>query len=334
MRHRFAVVERAGALAMAGALAIAVTSCSTPASPKAETPQSYSDIAATSADAGSLPEPTDLAVDASQAGLAGQGQYQAALRVQGPWSGKLVVLLPDLGDPPSHYKELLREFARTGHHALALPAISATSASELCGANPACYDAVRFEIWDGLDHSPKLQLTPADGIAARLVAGLQALEKLHPGQNWATYYSAALPAWTKTRLVGHGEGASQAAWVAGKQLVERVVLLAGPLDGQGSELAAWVNNGHLTPTASWFGLSHTGDPQWARIAKSWTALGLGAGPLSWASVDLGAVFGVPVLTTAVPSDQPRKMIAVDEALVRDGQNRPVLRQTWRNLIGP
>lgn len=320
-------------MAAAAAAAVALATCSTPAAPKAEIPQSYSDIAVNAGDAGSLPEPADLAVDASQAGVAWQGQYQAALRVQGPWSGKLVVLLPDLGDPPSHYRELLREFARAGHHVLALPAASSLSASELCGANPACYDAVRAELWDGQDHTAKLSLTLADGMVARLVAGLQALEKLYPGQNWGTYYSAALPAWAKTRLVGHGEGASQAAWAAGKQAVERVVLLSGPVDGQGTDLPAWVNNGHVTPTASWYGLCHTADPEWARIAKGWTALGLGAGPLSWPSVDQGAVFGVPVLTTAATSSQPRKMIAVDQALARDSQNRPVLRQTWRNLIG-
>lgn len=310
-----------------------LVSCGNAAAPKAETPQSYADIAVSGGDVGSLPEPADLAVDASQAGASWVGQYQAALRVGGPWSGKLVVLLPDLADPPSHYRELLREFARAGHHVLALPPAHAQPVAELCAANPACYDAVRGELWDGLDHSAKLNLTLADGAVARLVTGLQALEKLYPGQNWGTYYSAALPNWPKVRLVGHGEGASQVAWAAGKQVFDRVVLLAGPVDGQGSDLAAWINNGHLTPTASWYGLCHTADPDWPRISKAWTAIGLGAGPLSWPSVDQGAVFGVPVLTTALASSQPHKMIAVDEALARDGQNRPVLRQTWRNLIG-
>lgn len=307
--------------------------CGNASAPKTETPQSYSDIAVSAGDSGSLPEPADLAVDASQAGANWVGQYQAALRVAGPWSGKLVVLLPDLADSPSHYRELLREFARAGHHVLALPAASSQSVADLCGANPACFDAVRAELWDGLDHTAKLSLTQADGVIGRLVTGLQALEKLYPGQNWGTYYSAAVPTWAKIRVVGHGEGASQAAWAAGKQVFERVVLLAGPVDGQGTEPAAWINNGHLTPTAHWYGLCHTSDPDWPRISKGWTALGLGAGPLSWPSVDQGAVFGVPVLTTAVASGLPRKMIAVDEALARDGQNKPVLRQTWRNLVG-
>ncbi len=324
----------ASAMVVAAVVAGLAPGCSNAVAPKAEAPQSYSDIAVNTGDVGGLPEPADLAIDASQAGASWQGQYQAAVRVQGPWSGKLVVVLPDLTDPPGHYRELLREFARAGHHVLALPAAAAPAVSELCGANSACYDAVRSELWDGLDHSPKLTLTQADGVIARLVSGLQGLEKVYPGQNWGTYYSAAVPTWAKIRLVGHGEGASQAAWAAGKQLVERVVLLAGPVDGQGDDLPAWVNNGHLTPTAQWYGLCHTADPQWARIAKGWTALGLGAGPLSWPSIDQGAVLGVPFLTTAAASAQPRKAIAVDEALARDSQNRPVLRQTWRNLIGP
>lgn len=316
------------------ALLLAGAACSNTATPSTSgTPQNYSDIPVRSADAGVLPEPADLSIAASSAVAGASGQFQAAVRVKGPWSGQLVVLLPDAAADPATYKEFLREAARSNHHAVAVPGWPTAPLTQLCAANSACYDAARAELWDGLNHTDKLQVGLADAWAPRLLAGLAALEKQHPGQNWGSFYSGSAVTWSKVRLVGHGEGASQAAWVAKKTPLSRVVLLAGPIDGSDQQLAAWVNNGRQDGGPAWYGLSHTGDPQWSLISLSWTALGLGAGPLSWPSVDQGAVFGVAVMTTSAPSPQPRQAIAVDSALARDSQGRPALRLTWRNLVG-
>lgn len=308
--------------------------CSPASTPSTSgTPQDYSDIPVRSADVGGLPEPADLALEASAALSGASGQFQAALRLQGPWSGQLVVVLPDAGGDPANYKEFLREAARSNHHAVAVPGWPKAPLTQTCGANPACYDAARAELWDGLEHTDKLTIAASDAWGPRLRAGLEALEKAHPGQNWGSFYAGSQVLWAKVRLVGHGEGASQAAWVAKKLALSRVVLLAGPIDGSAQQLAAWVNNGRPQNGTAWYALSHTADPQWSLISLSWTALGLGAGALSWPSVDQGAVFGVAVMTTAAPTSDPRNAIAVDAALARDGLGRPALRLTWRNLVG-
>lgn len=316
------------------ALVAAAAACSNAAAPATSgTPQDYSDIPVRSADAGGLPEPADLSLEASTAVAGASGAFQAALRLKGPWSGQLVVLLPDAGSDPAGYTEFLREAARANHHAIAVPGWAKAPLAQTCAGNSACYDAARAELWDGLDHTDNLQVDLADAWAPRLLAGLKALEQQHPGQNWGGFYTGSAVAWGKVRLVGHGEGASQAAWVAKKTALARVVLLAGPSDGVAAQPAAWVNNGRKDGGPPWYGLCHTADPQWSLIALSWTALGLGAGPLSWPSVDQGAVFGAPVMTTAAATPQPRQAIAIDAALLRDSQGRPALRQTWRNLVG-
>jgi hypothetical protein len=283
----------------------------------------------------SSPEPIDLSLDVSlaDAAISGGGQYVAAVRAQGPWLGKLLVLLPEAGQPASQYRELLRVAARGGLHAVAVPQPPGPAATVLCGADPLCYGAVRGERLDGIDRSNKLQVTVADSLVQRIVQGVRGLDTAYPGLNWGQYAQGSAPLWHKLVLAGHGDGAGQAGFAATQLQVGRVVLLAGPTDGSGATPAGWLTTSHATPTAAWYALGHTADPLWPRIAAGWTALGLGAGSLSWPGIDAGAVFGVQGMTTALASAEPGLSVACDAHTPRDGEGRPRYRVAWQVLMG-
>lgn len=285
--------------------------------------------------AGTSQEPLDLTLDASavSAAWSDSGSYAAAVRAKGPWLGKLLVVLPEAAQPPSQYRELLRVAARGGLHAVAIPTGVATPLDALCGADTTCYGAVRGERLDGIDRSDKVEVTSATCLTERIVRGVMGLESAYPGQNWGKYVQGNKPLWANIVLAGHGDGAGQAAYAATQAVVARVALLGGPNDGTANQPAAWVTSAHATPTARWQGFGHTADPLWPRTAASWTALGLGAGPLSWPSVDSGTVFGATAMTSALASSAPALSLGCDDHTPRDSEGRPRYRGTWLVLVG-
>lgn len=320
------------------ALASAVAACQQNPPPAgltaAQAAQQYADLPVrAAADTSGFPEPVDLALALTLADPATgvPGVAAAAVRAEGPWSGKLVLLLTEVGRPPAQYREILREWARLGHHALALPLPLAQGLTETCGKNHNCYEDSRWELYNGSDHTPSIAVKYADSVESRYVATV--LEFAKKGQGWGQFVQGGKPLWSSTVVAGHGEGAGQAAFVASHVTAARVALLAGPTDGMAESPASWLTGMHQTPTSQWFAFGHTADPLWPRIANAWTALGLGAGAASWPSVDAGAVGGVQGYTTAYASKEPHAAVAVDDLLPRDGAGKPLYRLIWRTLAG-
>lgn len=317
--------------AVACAMAVACNSPTKAVAPSGADP--YADLPQRSTDSAGLGEPVDLALalTAVDPATGVAATVIGAVRDKGPWSGQLAIVLPELGQPPENYRELAREIARGGHHALVVPSPLAQTLAEVCGSDAACYTDGRAELLDGTDRAPKVTLKYADCLQNRLVMVILALAK--GGQGWGQFVVSGKPNWPALQLVGHGEGAGEAAFVGTKLIVARVVLIGGPLDGAADQPAAWLTATHATPNKQWFAFGHTGDPLWKRMGSAWTAVGLGAGPLSWPSVDAGAVFGVQGMTTALANPAARLSLATDADTPRDTAGKPKYRAAWRVLVG-
>lgn len=308
--------------------------CNTPQpAPATAATTSFADLPTRGTDATGFGEPADLslALTAVDPATGVAANVTGAVRDKGPWSGRLAIVLPELGQPSEHYRELLREIARGGHHALAIPSPLQESLAQTCGTDAACYSDARAELLDGTDRTPKVTLKYSDCLQNRIVMVILHLAK--GGQGWGQYVVSGKPNWPAIQLVGHGEGAGQAAFVGTQLTLARVALLAGPQDGSGDKPAGWLSSTHKTANKQWFAFGHTADPLWPRVAASWTALGLGAGTQSWPSVDPGAVFGVQGMTTALAVSAPRLAVATDADTPRDAAGKPKYRATWRALVG-
>lgn len=318
------------------ALTASLCACTSPVAPATTTMADTSNSSGSTSQPDVAPPPAPLEltlpITATDAAIHTPGDVVGVVKEKGPWSGKIVVLFVESGQSTHAYLDFLRVAALGGHHAIALPLPLQQPVTDLCGAETACYEAVRGELLDGQDRTPQVEIAYGDSLTNRLNAALLGLEAARPGLNWGTFAQAGKPLWSKLILVGHGEGAGHAAFVANQQVVARVVLLAGPTDGVGDKPAGWLTTQHLTPIGKWYAFGHIADPRWGRIAAGWTALGLGAGSLSWPSVDQGAVFGVQGMTTALASDAPGLAVATDASTPRDGEGRPRFRVTWRVLV--
>ncbi len=318
-------------------MACAVACSTPPATPAAATAgDPYADLKPEDGRGAGKPldEPIDLALALTQADANTRlpATIQAAVRKDGPWSGKLLVLWTEIGVAPAQYREILREWARMGHHALALPLGLDKPLAKVCEGQPAnCFENARWELHDGSDRTDAIKVAYADSATNRL--GLVALALGKSGQGWGQFSDNGKPVWPKVIVAGHGDGAGQAAFVGTQLTVARVVLLAGPTDGVAGKAAPWMSASHKTAHAQWYAFGHTEDPGWPAVSATWTALGFGPGKSAWPSVDQGAVMGVQAYTTALSHADPHAAVATDAGPV-DTQGKPRYRATWRNLAGP
>lgn len=263
------------------------------------------------------------------------GIHLTAVNLDVATTGKLVLILPDVGRQPADYQALAQEAAGAGHRVLVLAWPNATSANSVCQGETGCTEAARKELLDGQDRTPKVTISPQECIEFRAAKALEWLAKNRPGEGWSTLYAGSAPVWGNAAVIGHGEGAGQAAMVGVMHKVWRVVLLAGPTDGQGAIPATWLNGQHATAATAWRAFAHTTDPQWSMISAAWTALGLGSGA-SALSMDSGQAPGIStqLLTISAVVADPQAAVAVDGQLPADTQTAQHVRAAWKFLVWP
>lgn len=255
---------------------------------------------------------------------------------------KLFLFLPRTGAQPADYQLLLRVAAGQGYHVLGLAYRDEQAASALCGTDPDCYGLVRGVL---LGDGPQevLPLASVDGITNRLVAALAYLAAQFPTENWGQYLAGGAPAWTKVAVAGHSLGAGEAAYIASRFAVARVVMLSGTVDGANGKAASWIKATNPTPAQNYYALACNQDPVWlnGQIPTAWTANGLDAfGKPAFA--DNTSSFGTTheLLTASVgftnadATAAPHDGTAMDSATQLSGGGLPVLEAAWKYLFGP
>jgi hypothetical protein len=185
--------------------------------------------------------------------------------------GILVVYLHGAGAPSTcgsgeHGKVL----ASLGFHVLAPCYVSDYGVGN-CGDD---IEGCRLEAFDGADHHAFVDIGPEDSIEARVVKGLEYLQKEVPQGDWTYFLDGDQPRWSKIVISGISHGASTSAVIGIHRDVRRVVSLSGPLDsGQ-----AWLMKPPMTPIDRFYAFSHTADSQHAGHLQSFEDMGLPGEP--------------------------------------------------------
>ena len=197
---------------------------------------------------------------------------------------RLVVYLVGKGNPPQRGRAMGAWLASQGFHVVVPGYANDYDIRQLCEAadvpDADCHSKLRMEAFEGVDHSPHIQISRPNSLEARVGRMLERLNKDEPTAGWGRFSARALPRWEEVIVAGHSHGASSSAFIGKIRRVQRVVMLSGPFDNRAGEPATWTRRRSLTPADRYFGFSHAREEQYPGHIKNWGALGLAAlGPL-------------------------------------------------------
>jgi hypothetical protein len=247
----------------------------------------------------------------------------------------LFVYMHGLGGTGGGASDLCRTAAAQRFHAIGITYPNDWAPFEFCSQSGSdCYEELRREIIDGLDHSPHVAVSPANCVENRIVNLLQHLDALHPGEGWTQFIDNGQPRWSDIVLFGHSQGGANVAVIARHNVVSRVIMSAAPGDFVGAAPAAWWNT-HLTPTDHYFGFCHTQDQLSAKQA-TWTALGMNA---FGTTVDIAAQLppfnGTHELSTSIAPAVPNQYhnsTTTDPFIPRLPDGTPVYVPVWEYMM--
>ncbi len=258
-----------------------------------------------------------------------------------PHRQQLFVFLPGSFGQPRRCQHLLRIAAQLGFHVIGLRYPNSWTVHSLCSesADSTCHFKVRFEIVEGVDLSPLVDITPANSIHNRLRALLQYLVQHFPDEGWEQFLSEDGDIrWERILIGGHSQGGGHAALIGKYYRVARVLMFAWSdlwkENGQW-RLAPWVDSLNATPTDAFIGITHVEDALAARLA-TWRRMGL-------------AQFGPPVLVDTVPppyyhshqlltnvtparSGAYHGSVVTDHATPLDSNGVPILAPVWQYML--
>ena len=201
------------------------------------------------------------------------GVQPAYLDTRVPPLGKLVVYLHGAGVPSTcGSKEHEKVLAGLGYHVVG-PCYVSGYGVDNCGDD---IEGCRLEAFEGVDHHPFIDVTPPNSIEVRVAKALTYLQAQIPQGDWTYFLDGDKPRWSKIVISGISHGASSSGVIGLHRLVDRVVMLSGPLDtGQ-----AWLKKPTTTPIDRFFGFTHTDDGQHAGHLQAFDDMGLPGAPTS------------------------------------------------------
>ncbi len=133
----------------------------------------------------------------------------------------------------------------------------------------------RLEAFEGKDHHPFINISRANSIEGRVIAGLALMQQLNPAGDWQYFLDGEDLRWEKIIISGISHGASSAGVIGKNRRVDRVVMLSGPLDtGQ-----AWLTAPSLTPIDRFYGFTHADDRQHEGHLEAFEQLGMTGEPV-------------------------------------------------------
>ena len=138
------------------------------------------------------------------------GAHFAAFAPTAATRDRLFVYLHGQGGTAGGATELVKSAAEVGFHAVGLTYPNDWSPFNVCGGDPACPEALRREIVDGVDRTPVISVARADSIENRLIKLLTRLDALHPGEGWLQFINGGTIRWDLITLWGHSQGGGNA----------------------------------------------------------------------------------------------------------------------------
>lgn len=168
--------------------------------------------------------------------------------------GKLVVYLHGAGAPEvCGSKAHGQVLAGMGFHVFS-PCYRSDYGIGNCGDD---IGGCRLEAFEGVDHHDFIDITPPNSAELRIVKGLHYLQEKNPEGDWTYYLDGEQPRWDRIIISGISHGASSSGVIGMNRVVDRVVMLSGPLDTD----QAWLKGQPMTELDRFYGFTHTDDDQ-------------------------------------------------------------------------
>jgi hypothetical protein len=253
----------------------------------------------------------------------------------------LVVYLVGANNKPERGRDMMRELARMGFLVLAPAYANDYDIRALC--TPAhdpdgdCHGKLRLEAFEGVDHSPHIQVSPANSAERRVARLLAHLHSRYPAEGWGAFLDGERPRWAEIVVAGHSHGASSAGFIGKIRRVQRVVMLSGPFDNREGAPAAWTRLAPRTPLDRYYVFSHVAEEQYSQHVKNWEAMDLGGlGPLVTVDQAAPPFGGTHRLVTALAppaGKNPHGVTAAGSASPLGPDGRYRLAQVFRYLFG-
>ena len=181
----------------------------------------------------------------------------------------LLVFLPGTGGGTTNTKGFCSTAAEDGYQVINLMYSNAIAAATVQNSpDENAFANFRWEIIEGRDLTPNIDVNRADSIENRLTKALRYLAKTRSEEGWGEYLSDGELDWSKVTLSGGSQGAGHAALIATKYKVCRVIAFAGPKDYRMSarKPAAWYTP-CVTPSDRIYAFNHQQDRQGCDYAE-------------------------------------------------------------------
>jgi hypothetical protein len=253
----------------------------------------------------------------------------------------LVVYLVGANNKPAAGRPMMIELAHMGFHVLAPMYADDYDIRGLCAPekdhDDSCHGNLRLEAFEGIDHSPHIDVKPANSIERRVARLLAHLQAQVPGEGWGAFLDGQRPAWPRIIIAGHSHGASSAGLIGKVRAVNRVVMLSGPFDNRDGAPAPWTRLPPATPLDRYYVFSHVNEEQYPQHVKDWEAMALGTlGPLVTVDGAAPPYGNAHRLVTALPppaGKNPHGVTAAGAASPRAADGRYQLEPVFRYLFG-
>jgi len=175
----------------------------------------------------------------------------------------LLVFLPGTNGVTTNTKAFCSTAAEDGYQVINLmypDSIAATAVKSSPDEN--AFANFRWEIIEGRDLSPAINVNRANSIENRLTKVLKYLNKTRPQEGWGNYLKNGDIDWPDVTMSGLSQGAGHAVIIATKHLVKRVIAFGGPKDFHQSsnKPAAWYVP-CVTPPGRIYTFNHKQDKQ-------------------------------------------------------------------------
>ncbi|MCB9570131.1 MAG: hypothetical protein H6710_23475 [Myxococcales bacterium] len=249
----------------------------------------------------------------------------AYLDTTAPLQGKLVVYLHGAGVPTvCGSKEHGQVLAKMGFHVFS-PCYRSDYGVGNCGDD---IGGCRLEAFEGVDHHPFIDITPPNSIETRVVKGLSYLQAQHPGGDWQYFLDGDAPRWDRIIISGISHGASSSGVIAMNRIVDRAVMLSGPLDTN----QAWLKGQPMTAIERFWGFTHTADDQHPGHLQAFADLGMVGDPavVDDAQPPYG---GSQRLVTSAPTNNGHGSTQAGGASPKDANNDYLFMPAWETMYG-
>jgi Secretion system C-terminal sorting domain len=255
---------------------------------------------------------------------------------------KLFLFFPGTGAVPFNYLEMIKNAANLGYHAIGLTYPNALLINNICATSidTTCHSNARYEVFDGVDRTPSLNIDSNNCIQNRTIKLLQYLHAQFPTENWNQYYTGNTILWSKIIVSGHSQGGGHAGFISKIKSVDRVVMFSAldwiPLLNRNADWITW--NGP-TPSNKYFGFVHDSDElvNFSQIQTTWQNYGMSTyGPLVLTDVNATPYSNTHQLHTLLaPANDPTKFhgcVATDAYTPMTLAGVPVFKPVWDYMI--